>query len=227
MAVAHVQTAQTVSNTFRASETTASMTVSEGSLLIVAAAAWNAPPAITVSSVQLDGTTGFSFDKGVSHGSGGRIELWSFANVSAGAHTVTVTWASALTYKTVYLMEVSGTATSSVQDGAGASAVGDSGNPTTGAYNATATSFWVSAVETGSISIVAGSGWTIPTNGSEIGTPGSAIEHQANPGVGTLTGDFTTDGSGWSVVGMAYLVAGAGGGSGTVRKRSRATLGVG
>ena len=225
MAVAHVQTAQTVSNTFQISETTASMSVTEGSLLLIATATWNSAPGIAVASVQLDGTTGFSFDKGASHAGGGRVELWSFANCPGGSHTVTVTWASALTYKAVFLMEVSGTATSSVQDGAGASATGDSGNPTTGAYNATGTSFWVSATETGSVSLVAGSGWTIPTNGDVLTLGG--IEYQANPGVGTLTGDFTTDGSGWTIVGMAYLVAGAGGGSGPVRKRSRATLGVG
>ena len=220
-AVAHVQTSVTKEGSGDNNLTTAAMTVTAGSLLIVSANTWTGAGEFAVSSVQLDGATDFTHDQTAASDAYSRVELWSLANVAGGSHTVTVTWAGGAPYKTVYLTEVSGAATSLPQDGAGATATGSGTSPSTGPFSATGTSFWIVAVGLGGTTFTAGAGWTIPTNGSETDNLGTAIEYQANPGTSPLTGDFTTATGAWGIIGMAYKVAPGAGATGAGGRRMR------
>jgi hypothetical protein len=224
MAVAHVQTIKSIDNDANTSQTTNSITVTGGNLVLCmvaqfrSAAVPNAP-----TSVQLDGSTAFTHDLTQQETDTGRaVSLFSLANVAGGAHTVSITFDFAPNQVATYLMEVSGAATASYQDGVGVGAdfTGATTTPETGAFVAgQTTDYWVSALVSSAAinpsTVTAGSGWAIPTNGSEVdGTANcvSGVEYIANPGTATQNGQWTQTSARAAVLVFAYKVAGGGGG---------------
>ena len=104
-----------------------------------------------------------------------------------------------------------GVATSSLVDGAGASANGYGTTPSSGAFTTTnANDLWV-AVFTGgtsTTSVTAGTGWTVPANGYATGTGSSApecgLEYLIANNQTSGTGSFTiTSSPNWSAAAIA------------------------
>jgi len=223
MAVAHVQTVSANDGDGGTTATGPSITTTAGNLLIgvlygfdpgagnptCSAASWN-----SVAGTQAITKQAASTDS--------RIYIFYWENVAAftGAATFTV---SANAGWSIFLTEVSGAATSSSLDGAGASAASTSTTPASGNFTAAASDSWWHAafgaeISTGSITV--GSGWTIPTNGtlqttSGTGSPREAgVEYRANPGsTGPFTGDFTISSAAWAAAVVVFKVASGGGGS--------------
>lgn len=208
-AVAHVQTINAQGFGSSATLTSGSLTTGAASLLI-AGVGWYDNRAIT--SVMLDGVTAFTFDlyKQRTGDSATRGAVYSLANVSAGSHTVTVTWEAETLYKNLYVTEVSGALTADPLDGAGATMEGDDTACSSGSYGATGTSFWFGlAVIPSNATFTAGAGgWAIPSDGSS-GSSFAAVEYKANPGSSPQTANWTNDSHGWVCMGAAYKIAAA------------------
>lgn len=223
-AVAHVQTVNAQDSNSGTTLATGSFTTGAAALLIAAVAYYDNP---AITSVQLDGSTTFALNVAKVSATDGAIHgaIYSLPNVSAGSHTVTVTWASATLYKDLFVTEVSGAATTAELDGAGASNSGTSAACSSGSYAATVTSFWHGlAVAPNSVTFTAGGGgWAIPTNGTLLAGASSAVEYLANPGSSPQTAAMTITNKAWVCIGVAYKVASAPAGG----ARHRALVGVG
>lgn len=235
MAVAHVQTIKTHSNSVSPTYDSGNITVSAGNLLLCAVIARNSSVAPSISSVQLNGSTAFTQDANQSDGGffDDTVYLYRLENVSAGTHFVRVTFAAQQAGCCVYVTEVSGAATSSALD---ATSIGTNGSGTavaTGNRTVTASDDFFYAVtttrSTANPATITGAGsFTIPTNGSELNGAANfptAVGYRANPGTTTLNGQFTIDSSNWVAAAAAYKAAAGGGGGATVSKL--AALGVG
>jgi len=145
-----------------------------------------------------------------------RIYKWSVIAATAGTYTITATHTlNAL--GVMYLEEVTGAATSSYTDGAGASATATGANPASGNFTGSVTDgYWSAGFlnENGSsdTTVAAGSGWTMDsTNGRTTdGTQDivSGTEYRANPGsAGAFNGNFTAAGATWAAVVFVYKAA--------------------
>lgn len=241
MAVAHSQTRNDPFNSGSIAnpETTGSLTTSAGSLLLCAVATYAASTtAAPVSTVKLDASTNFTKARELEATVGGihiRVSIWYLENAASGTHTCEVTYnlsGAGHDVDSIWFTEATGVATSSSLDGAGASTSGTSNAPASGSYTTVGTSFIYGCAagdqSANPATINAGSGWTIPTNGKV--TDGSqyitgAVEYKANPGGTSHNADFSWGSSAnWVSVGVAFLVAGGGGGT-TVK--NLAALGVG
>lgn len=235
MAVAHSATTKASNNVAATTLTTASVTPVSGDLLILGLASLESAAAHTVSTVTWnsismtqDKTTAVTISAG-----GMRVSLWSLPVVTGAAATGLITFSRSVTNKTYFWMRITGAATSSITDSAGGAAVSVSAGTaaTTGAFTSTAsTDFWITLVGSDSsanpATFTVGSGWTIPTNGTETNGAtnlAAGIEYIPNPGATSETGAFTLSSSNWAIVGMAYKVLSAGG----VTIRQLAALGAG
>jgi hypothetical protein len=220
-AVVHVQTINASDFSSGTTLTSGSFTTSAGDLLIAAIAYYDAQ---TITSVKLDDAIDFTLNISQTHGSDNAIRghIYSVPNVSSGSHTVTVTWSSAALFKMLFVTEVSGAATTTPVDGAGVSDYGNGTSCSSGSYVAAGTSFWYGfAVAPNAGSFTAGTGWTIPTNGSD-GSLFAAVEYKANPGSSPQTADMTIGSTNWICLGIAYAVPTVGTGH-----RHRLLLGIG
>ena len=210
--VAHVQTVQGGSSSLGTTVSTGSFSTTAGNLLICAVVGFLSGNPSDISTVATSTPQSLSLARRATKAENQGNEIWYVANLSGGSITVTATYASSLTFKSILCTEVSGAATSSPLDGAGVDANGNSTSCSTGSYSATSTSFWFAscaASSSGSFSV--GGSWTIPTNGSTTGDEPGAVAYYANPGSGSQTATFTIGSSGWIANGVAFLVAGAGG----------------
>ena len=142
MAVAKAQnTVKSVSNSSSSPFTSGSITTSAGNLVIAGVCLFSpggGNPLCT--QVVFDGVTNTTPDIHKQHTvtTDSHMYLFSFPNVSAGAKTASVT-VTRPERCTIFLVEVSGAATSSVADGVGASAQGNSMNPASGNFTSTNT----------------------------------------------------------------------------------------
>lgn len=216
--VKHEQTTKTIDNDAGGSTTTGSISLTAGNLLlcIVNQQRGAASPA-NPTSVKLDGSTDFTLDKGQATDPGGddahRVSLHSLANIPGGSHTVTVNYAAGPNRATVFLMEVSGCATASYQDGSGASKfTATTTTPNSGSFSASnSNDFWIAAMVSASsanpATVTAGSGWAIPTNGSETNGASncvSGVEYIENPGVTSEDGTWTASSAEHACLVFAY-----------------------
>jgi len=216
MPVAHVATLRNNVNTAGATLAGSSVTVNAGETLFVGIATYRAAGTFTFSSVTWNGLP-MTEDKTITIGPGTDIIRTSIFSlyVAAGATAAPqITCSASVDASTIFVMRSSGGATSSIQDGAGASQTGTSANPATGTGSAVNTDdFWVAMIGTDagavSNSWTAGSSFTIPTNGAETNgstNVSSAIEYLANPGSLTAAASATMGGGSatWGAVLMAY-----------------------
>jgi hypothetical protein len=172
---------------------------------------WQGVPDIT--SIKLDGSTSFTIGDDLTPAGGGyRVVLAYLPNVSAGAHTLTVTANGDMLNAVLITSEFSGVATSSPVDGAGASANGYGYTPNSGTFTTTnGSDLWV-AVFTGgtsTTSVTAGSGWTVPNNGYATGTgssfPECGLEYEIANSQTSGSGSFTiTSEPNWSAAAIAF-----------------------
>lgn len=221
MAVAHVQTVKQEFDSTGGTTVSKSVTLTGGNLVIVgvclvdtgsgnptcSGVTWNGA-ALNQDKTQQTSTTD------------SRIYVFSLANIAGATANITITRNIALPRGCFFVIEVSGAATSSPADGAGASATGSSTNPASGNFTAGLTDdFWVGLFvneATGAdATIAAGSGWSIDaTNGIHTsGTTGarSAMEYRANPvSAGPFNGNFTAATAAWSALVFAYKAASGG-----------------
>lgn len=172
---------------------------------------WAGVPDIT--SIKLDGSTSCTISQDLTPAGGGyRVVLAYLPNVSAGAHTLTVTANGNMLNAVLIASEFSGVATSSPVDGAGASANGYGTTPSSGTFTTTnGSDLWV-AVFTGgttTTSVTAGSGWTVPANGYATGTgsayPECGFEYEIASSQTSGSGSFTiTSSPNWSAAAIAF-----------------------
>jgi|SoiMethySBSTD1v2_1073268.scaffolds.fasta_scaffold107423_2 hypothetical protein len=217
---------------------TGSITLASASLVLGVFAGFEpgagSPRLVATTGCQLDATTNFTVGIAGQNSPDGdhAVGLWYLANAASGSHTVRFTLTSAQTDLTVYVMEVLGAATSSPADSAGASANGTSTTPATGNHVATNTdNFWIAAATSESTTGTPanGTGWTIPTNGSQTtsGRKRSAVEYIANPGTATEDGNFTGfTSAGWAALVMPFKAAAGGGGGGKPRTHKMSLTGI-
>jgi hypothetical protein len=223
MPVAHVQTTKTVNNTGATSITSGSMTTTAGHLLIAVCLGFgNYGSALsTVASVKLDGVTAFTNDFTIEAVTAGtdrqRVTFLSLPNAAAGAHTLTVAYTAGNvpTNQLIFFVEVSGALTTAAVDGAGAGSSGNSTAASSGAFTTTnSDDFWIAATTSlaaNPATFVAGTSWTIPTNGTETNSSSNlcgAVEYWANPGATSGTGAFTLKTGEWVAGAIGYKSAG-------------------
>jgi hypothetical protein len=225
MAVAHVQTTKTVDNSGGTSITSGSMTLTAGNLALFAALEFGAfGSALPVpTSAKLDNTTAFTqdltFEANTSSNFRMRVTLYSMPNVSGGSHSVTVAHSGNIPSNVLYFfMEVSGALTTAAVDGTGASASGVSTAAASGSASSTnSDDFWIAATTSlaaNPATFAAGSGWTIPTNGTETNSSSNlcgGVEYMANPGATSENGQFTLKSGDWVCGAIAYKAAAGGG----------------
>jgi len=194
MPAALVQTVKTIDNDASTTSVTSSLTFIAGNMALLGILQYRGAGARTITSVMLDGTTPLQLDKELAQASDGaaKAHVYSLNNVSAGAHTVTVTWATGgPDLVTMFFHEVSGVTTGSPYvDGSGAAATNTGlNNAASGNFITLADSFMYGllSLDTSStgFTLTQGSGWSITdaTNGKHTSAAlcGGA-EYKANPG---------------------------------------------
>lgn len=198
----HVATTKTLDTDSGTTSAPTFTVANAAALLIVGIVPYRGGSTPSVTSALLDGATAFSRDQhqAITIEDAHAVEIWSLGNISAGIHTINITYPASVNKVVIFITEVSGVATASWQDGAGAAASGPSAPPASGIGTAVRPdSFWYALAVTDSLSagatVTAGSGWIIPTNGSE--TDGSAnnvcgCEYIENLGALTKNGNWTT-----------------------------------
>lgn len=235
MAVAHVQTLSANQNGAAATTMVSpSITITGGSLVLVGLVAFDPGTGSPNASSVVFNSGAQAFTRAIgprnSNDTDHSVEIWYLQNATGGTATVTATWPIAQVGQ-IYVTEVSGAATASVVDGAGASAAGSSTAAATGSYSTTnSDDFWYAVVVSEVVAagvVTAGSGWTIPANGSQTTTGGNnvvgGVEYKANPATTSGNGQFTVASGGWGVAGIAFKAASGGGGA-TVTAPSTLTL---
>lgn len=239
-ALAHVQTQKGTTTAGTVANTTA-MTTTSGNLVVVTAGAFSTVSSPT--STITDAATGCSspcntWAEVASCAVGGavvdpsgvtRYRQFYAKNITGGAnHIFTQTIGSASNFMTIFATEISGADTTAPFDTC-ATAQATSTTPNTGATNtrAQADSIMVVSLGTGDTinagSITAGSGFTIPTNGTETNFNNyySAVEYQIFTSTGTTAGDFTITSQSWGVTGAVYKAASTATPSSAQRRRSQ------
>lgn len=206
---------QTGTTHYHSSETTvvtAALSITAGNAAIVTISQFQSGGVTApVTSCKLDNTTDMDLDRDTGNFVSGsfniRISTFSLRNLAAGSHSATAVVSALVT--TTHITEASGL-TAALADGS-ARASGTSTTPASGAYTSSATTeFWygVTAGLFGTpATLVAGSGWAIPVNGSESDGSQwlcSAVETLTNPGTATENAEFT---NGTSAFWVALVVA--------------------
>lgn len=237
MAVAHVQTLKQTSAGGGATTITLAATLTTGNLLVVGTCVTDTGSGNPlVNSVTWNGTGLTQKITRQASSTDTRIYIWALENIT-GASANIVANCTRLGRGTMFAIEVSGAATSSIDDGVGASATGNSTNPASGNFTATNTDdFWAALMAneaTGDdATIAAGSGWSIDsTNGiqtSGTGAVRAAMEYRANPGsAGAFNGNFTAATGIWAAAVFAFKAAAGGGGDDGTRTNGLLLRGVG
>lgn len=232
MAVAHVQTVKTARGFDGTSTLTRSITATSGNLLLAAVCIKDTGSGNpTCSGVTWNGAAMTQRITRQTSTTDSRIYIFSLANITGATANVVATLNSAGPVGALFVVEVSGAATSSEEDGVGASATGSSTNPASGNFTASAADdFWlacfVNEAAGSDATIAAGSGWTQDaTNGRHTdGSAGarSGVEYRENPGsAGAFNGNFTAATGAWSAAVFAFKAAAGGGGGSTVPVKMR------
>lgn len=204
------------------------MTVSNGNAIVIAVR-WNSGTITSTVADNLGNTYNSCHGPTNNNDNDLRLQIFVAHNITGGgSYTPTVTFSSAVTERAMAFHEVSGVATASPCDGAGASQAQDS--PGTGANaissgNATTTTngaYIFGAVVTdgsiGAADTVAGTGFTIRPNTTTscCGSNTIATESQVQVASGNIAATFTHSSggdTGWitSVVALKDAAAGGGG----------------
>lgn len=246
MAVALVQTVRLVDHTGAANPVSQAFTVVNNAALIVAVVAQFDPgsgnPKCTVTcdgaAMTLDRAQPALATSTEDH----RVSIFSLPNIASGSRPIAVSrflgdgTTAATTNFVLYILEISGAATSSHTDGAGSGATATGANPASGNFTASVSDgAWIAAFVNENASadatIAAGSGWTMDTtNGrNTAGSPDciSGIETRMNPGsTGAFNGNFTAASARYSAQEFVYKAAAGGGGGRTTRNTRASNLGM-
>lgn len=220
MAVAHVQTLSAADTDLGTTATGPSITTTAGNLLIAtlfgfdpgsgnptcSASSWNST-AGTQAITRQNGTTD------------SRVYVFYWMNIGGATSAPTFT-VSASSRWIVIVTEVSGAATASALDGAGASATGSGTSAASGNFTGSVSDGFVygafgSEIATGTIT---SAGWTIPANGTLQSSGGAnleaGVEYKANPGsAGPHNTDFAISSSAWAAAVVIFKAASGGGGT--------------
>lgn len=153
------------------------------------------------------------------------------ATAPSGTYTVTQT-RTGLAYYIIYLIEVSGLTTCTV-DTSDSKATSGGSTPfaayTSALTTTAASTIVISAIGFGgtpTVNPVAGSGYAIPTNGKIVAGgsyPASAVEYKILTSTGTESPEFVTDAGtlNAAAVSVAFSASGGGGGGATPKRRRR------
>lgn len=219
MALAHVQTVKANGGGSAVlSCTTAGITTTAGNLLVAVTGGWKTGAAQLHTVTDSKGNTWVEVaNSPVSPTAANtRLHLFYAKNCLGGAsHTFTST-VGATALMSLFVMEISGADTAAPYD-TGAGTIGNSTTPSSGVTGtrAQADEIIIGAVGTGdnvnSGTMTAGSGFTIPTNGSEISFNNyvSAIEYQIKSSAGTDAATFTISSDFWGCIAATFKAAAA------------------
>lgn len=226
MAVAHVQTVKTVDNASTSPATTGNITTSAGGLVILTLLEFDAVgstlPAAT--SAKLDNTTlgaaDNTFEALTSANFHQRVSFFSWPNVSAATHSVTIVYAGNIpTNRLYFLTEVSGALTTAAVDGTGNGSSGVGTAAAVGTVTTTHSDDFIICATTSlaanPATFAASASFTIPTNGTETNSSANlcgGVEYWANPGATSFTPGFTLKTGDWVACAIAYQAAAGGGG---------------
>lgn len=222
MALAHVQTVKANgAGSAVLSVTTSGITTTTGNLFVIGAGSWKSgsPQTLTPSDLiggSASGNTWLEVTGSPQNPSGNtRAHLFYCKNGNGGAsHTFKVT-AGATALMAMFLMEISGADTTAPYDtGAAATSLGSTA-PNSGATGtrAQADEIIIGYCGTGDNvnggTFSAGSGFTIPTNGTETNFNNyvSGIEYQIMTAVGTEAANFTISNDSWACIAAAFKAA--------------------
>lgn len=207
MALAHVQTVKGT-GAATSSVTTSGVTTSSGNLLLAVAGAWQSGVQNTHTITDSNSNTWVEVTGSpLLPTSNTKHHLFYAKNCTGGAsHTFTTTIGGTALI-TLFVMEVSGADTTSPFD-KGAGAVGNSTAPSSGATatRTQANEIIIGALGTGDNinlgTITAGSGFTIPANGSHnlFANYVSAIEYQIVSAAGTDAATYTISSDFWGCI---------------------------
>jgi hypothetical protein len=220
MALAHVQTVKGVTSAGTVA-TTAGITTTSGNLLVCVAGAFQAgvSPVSVITDSNSNTWTNVANSSPQTPNASSRIYMYYAKNITGGAsHTFTQTITGGVNFMTIFVMEISGAHLTSPLDAVaqagntGNSAAANSGTtPTRANANAILIGAFGSADGVNAGTITAGTGFTIPTNGSETNFNNyvSAIEYQIVTSVGTDAAAFTISSQLWGCIIGVFNDAGA------------------
>lgn len=195
-AIAHVQTIKAIGNAASATLTTATFTSTSGNLL-VACCQWSG--AATFTSIG-DSKSNTWTQVGTEGSNGVKCRMYYAKNITGGAsHTVNFVQTNSPTaFPLLFVTEFSGLDTAAPFDvqaqNTGSSTAPNSGTTATRSRASSVLFAQVANNSSGTITYTAGSGYTIPTNGSEgngASNATGAVEYQIVSAVGTDAGAFT------------------------------------
>lgn len=223
MALAHVQTVKANgAGSAVLSVTTAGITTTAGNLLIIGCGDWKsgAPQTLTPSDSKSNTWTQVPTHSPKDPSGNTRCHLYYAKNCLGGAsHTFTVT-AGATALMAMFAMEISGADLSAPFDtGAAATSLGST-TPSSGVTGTRAQGDEIIIGYCGTGDNVnggtmnAGSGFTLPTNGSETNFNNyvSGIEYKIVTAAGTDAATFTISSDSWACIAATFKMAAAAGG---------------